>query len=138
MAAASVSNVERPELGFESMSHFALDTDDLADMLQNMDFCSGQTHATVDTVQVTAPAQTPGQEEDEEDVDRELKCSSDLFNTDKTEQVDSKPTKDKRGHLEYLSFQALDLGRIVVLEKLHFRPETEILCSSVHIQQKLQ
>lgn len=87
---------------------------------------------------MTAPAQTPGQEEDEEDVDRELKCSSDLFNTDKTEQVDSKPTKDKRGHLEYLSFQALDLGRIVVLEKLHFRPETEILCSSVHIQQKLQ
>uniref|UniRef100_A0A3Q1GNI4 Tripartite motif-containing protein 54 n=1 Tax=Acanthochromis polyacanthus TaxID=80966 RepID=A0A3Q1GNI4_9TELE len=34
------SNIERPELGYESMSHFIVDTDDLADMLRNIDFCS--------------------------------------------------------------------------------------------------
>nr|XP_019960581.1 PREDICTED: tripartite motif-containing protein 54 [Paralichthys olivaceus] len=39
--AARASNVERPELGCESMSHFFIDTDDLMDMLQRMDFCSG-------------------------------------------------------------------------------------------------
>ncbi|XP_035534567.1 tripartite motif-containing protein 54 isoform X1 [Morone saxatilis] len=40
-ATARATNVERPELGYESMSHFAIDTDDLAVMLMNMDFCSG-------------------------------------------------------------------------------------------------
>ncbi|XP_070705366.1 tripartite motif-containing protein 54 [Pempheris klunzingeri] len=38
---ARASNVERPELGYESMSHFVIDTDDLAVMLRNIDFCSG-------------------------------------------------------------------------------------------------
>uniref|UniRef100_A0A3P8SZL7 Tripartite motif-containing protein 54 n=1 Tax=Amphiprion percula TaxID=161767 RepID=A0A3P8SZL7_AMPPE len=37
---ARASNIERPELGYESMSHFMVDTDDLADMLRNIDFCS--------------------------------------------------------------------------------------------------
>ncbi|XP_068433262.1 tripartite motif-containing protein 54 [Clinocottus analis] len=32
------SNMERPELGYEDMSHFVMDTDELADMLRNMDF----------------------------------------------------------------------------------------------------
>lgn len=43
-AAARDSNTERPELGYESMSHFVVDTDDLAVMLTNIDFCSG-THS---------------------------------------------------------------------------------------------
>lgn len=38
---ARASNMERPELGYESMSHFVIDTDDLTDMLKNIDFCSG-------------------------------------------------------------------------------------------------
>ncbi|XP_017290419.1 tripartite motif-containing protein 54 isoform X1 [Kryptolebias marmoratus] len=33
------SGVERLELGFESMNHFVLDTDHMADVLRNMDFC---------------------------------------------------------------------------------------------------
>ncbi|XP_036943209.1 tripartite motif-containing protein 54 isoform X1 [Acanthopagrus latus] len=40
-AAARASNVERPELGYESMSHFVIDTDAAAVMLMNIDFCSG-------------------------------------------------------------------------------------------------
>uniref|UniRef100_A0A671UA45 Tripartite motif-containing protein 54 n=1 Tax=Sparus aurata TaxID=8175 RepID=A0A671UA45_SPAAU len=40
-AAARASNMERPELGYESMSHFVIDTDDAAVMLMNIDFCSG-------------------------------------------------------------------------------------------------
>ncbi|XP_062267985.1 tripartite motif-containing protein 54 [Platichthys flesus] len=51
---ARASNVERPQLGFESMSHFSIDTDHLTEMLQNMDFCSGV-----------------GDEEDSEDVGEE-------------------------------------------------------------------
>ncbi|CAB1458094.1 unnamed protein product [Pleuronectes platessa] len=51
---ARASNVERPELGFESMSHFSIDTDHLTEMLHNMDFCSGV-----------------GDEEDSEDVGEE-------------------------------------------------------------------
>ncbi|XP_039981843.1 tripartite motif-containing protein 54 [Xiphias gladius] len=39
-AMARASDLERPELGYESMSHFGVDTDDLADMLRNIDFCS--------------------------------------------------------------------------------------------------
>ncbi|CAJ1077915.1 tripartite motif-containing protein 54 [Xyrichtys novacula] len=39
-ASAQVSHMERPELGFESMNHFTIDTDDLAVMLMNIDFCS--------------------------------------------------------------------------------------------------
>ncbi|KAG7219088.1 hypothetical protein INR49_004146 [Caranx melampygus] len=38
---ARTSNMVRPELGYQSMSHFVIDTDDLADMLRNIDFCSG-------------------------------------------------------------------------------------------------
>ncbi|KAG7234668.1 hypothetical protein INR49_004131 [Caranx melampygus] len=38
---ATTSNMVRPELGYQSMSHFVIDTDDLADMLRNIDFCSG-------------------------------------------------------------------------------------------------
>nr|XP_029137331.1 tripartite motif-containing protein 54 [Labrus bergylta] len=38
---ARASDIERPELGFESMSHFSIDTDDLAVMLMNIDFSSG-------------------------------------------------------------------------------------------------
>ncbi|XP_023285784.1 tripartite motif-containing protein 54 [Seriola lalandi dorsalis] len=38
---AGASDMERPELSYQSMSHFVIDTDDLADMLRNMDFCSG-------------------------------------------------------------------------------------------------
>ena len=41
-AAARASNVERPELGYESMSHFVIDTDAAAVMLMNIDFCSGR------------------------------------------------------------------------------------------------
>uniref|UniRef100_A0A4W6DES4 Tripartite motif containing 54 n=1 Tax=Lates calcarifer TaxID=8187 RepID=A0A4W6DES4_LATCA len=40
-ATARASNVKRPELGYENMSHFVIDTDDLADMLRNIDFCPG-------------------------------------------------------------------------------------------------
>ncbi|XP_049914751.1 tripartite motif-containing protein 54 isoform X1 [Epinephelus moara] len=43
---ARTSNMERPELGYESMSHFVINTDDLAAMLKNIDFCSG-THRGV-------------------------------------------------------------------------------------------
>ncbi|XP_054474432.1 tripartite motif-containing protein 54 [Anoplopoma fimbria] len=38
---ARACNMERPELGYDNMSHFVIDTDDLADMLRNMDFSSG-------------------------------------------------------------------------------------------------
>ncbi|XP_076011067.1 tripartite motif-containing protein 54 [Genypterus blacodes] len=38
---ATASNTTRPELGYESLRHFVIDTDDLADMLRNMDFGSG-------------------------------------------------------------------------------------------------
>lgn len=38
-ATARASNIERPELGFESMSHFTIDIDNLAVMLMNIDFC---------------------------------------------------------------------------------------------------
>lgn len=42
MAAASrTSSTERPELGYELMNHFTIDTDDAAAALQNIDFCSG-------------------------------------------------------------------------------------------------
>ncbi|KAM9356343.1 tripartite motif-containing protein 54 [Pholidichthys leucotaenia] len=34
------SNMEHPDFGYENMSHFIIDTDDLADMLRNTDFCS--------------------------------------------------------------------------------------------------
>lgn len=40
-AAARASNTERPELGYENLNHFVVDTDDLAIMLTSMDFCSG-------------------------------------------------------------------------------------------------
>lgn len=39
-ATAGASNMERPELGYENMSHFVVDTDYLADLLRNIDFCS--------------------------------------------------------------------------------------------------
>lgn len=45
-AAARACNVARPELGYESMSHFVVDTDDLADVLRNIDFCSGMWNNT--------------------------------------------------------------------------------------------
>ncbi|XP_056284217.1 tripartite motif-containing protein 54 [Pseudoliparis swirei] len=35
------SDTERPELGFEDMSHLVIDTDELADMLRNIDFSPG-------------------------------------------------------------------------------------------------
>ncbi|XP_029903747.1 tripartite motif-containing protein 54 [Myripristis murdjan] len=38
---AKAHKVERPEVGYESMSHFNINTDDVAEMLRNMDFCSG-------------------------------------------------------------------------------------------------
>ncbi|TKS75392.1 Tripartite motif-containing protein 54 [Collichthys lucidus] len=40
-ATARPSNMELPELGYERMSHFVIDTDDLAVMLMNIDFCPG-------------------------------------------------------------------------------------------------
>ncbi|XP_075869183.1 tripartite motif-containing protein 54 isoform X2 [Nelusetta ayraudi] len=40
-AAARGSSAERPEPGFESMSHFVLDTEQLVVTLENMDFSSG-------------------------------------------------------------------------------------------------
>ncbi|XP_040921076.1 tripartite motif-containing protein 54 [Toxotes jaculatrix] len=40
-ATARASHVERPELGYDSMSHFVIESDDIADMLRNIDFCSG-------------------------------------------------------------------------------------------------
>ncbi|XP_042247425.1 tripartite motif-containing protein 54 isoform X1 [Thunnus maccoyii] len=40
-ATAGASSMERPELGYENMSHFVVDTDDLADMLRNIEFCPG-------------------------------------------------------------------------------------------------
>ncbi|KAK2855924.1 hypothetical protein Q5P01_004659 [Channa striata] len=39
---ARSSNVERPELGYENMSHYVIDTDDVAEMLRNIDFCAGE------------------------------------------------------------------------------------------------
>ncbi|KAM8832825.1 tripartite motif-containing protein 54 [Spinachia spinachia] len=39
--AARSSHMERPELGYEDMSHFVIDTNDLADMLRNIHFPSG-------------------------------------------------------------------------------------------------
>lgn len=42
MAAASrTSSAERPELGYEDMDHFTIDTEDAAAALQSIDFCSG-------------------------------------------------------------------------------------------------
>lgn len=38
---AGASNMKRPEIGYENMSHFVVDTDDLADTLRNIQFCSG-------------------------------------------------------------------------------------------------
>lgn len=38
---ARTSNLERPELGYESMNNFIIDTDDLTDMLRNIDFSTG-------------------------------------------------------------------------------------------------
>uniref|UniRef100_A0A667ZBM1 Tripartite motif-containing protein 54 n=1 Tax=Myripristis murdjan TaxID=586833 RepID=A0A667ZBM1_9TELE len=35
------SYLPRPEVGYESMSHFNINTDDVAEMLRNMDFCLG-------------------------------------------------------------------------------------------------
>ncbi|XP_029983760.1 tripartite motif-containing protein 54 isoform X1 [Sphaeramia orbicularis] len=35
------SNLERPELGYESMNNFVIDTDNLTDMLRNIDFSTG-------------------------------------------------------------------------------------------------
>lgn len=46
-AAARSSSTERPEPGFESMSHFVLDTEQLVVMLENMDFCSGDQNQAV-------------------------------------------------------------------------------------------
>lgn len=46
-AAAASSSAERPEPGFESMSHFVLDTEQLVVMLENMDFCSGNQNQAV-------------------------------------------------------------------------------------------
>uniref|UniRef100_A0A8C3G6A9 RING-type E3 ubiquitin transferase n=1 Tax=Cyclopterus lumpus TaxID=8103 RepID=A0A8C3G6A9_CYCLU len=43
-ATARDSNMERPELGYENMSHFVIDTDDLADVLRNIDFSPGVGH----------------------------------------------------------------------------------------------
>uniref|UniRef100_A0A8C3A5N2 Tripartite motif-containing protein 54 n=1 Tax=Cyclopterus lumpus TaxID=8103 RepID=A0A8C3A5N2_CYCLU len=40
------SNMERPELGYENMSHFVIDTDDLADVLRNIDFSPGTCRGT--------------------------------------------------------------------------------------------
>lgn len=40
-ATARASDIERLELGYESMSHFAIDTDDIAVTLMNIDFCPG-------------------------------------------------------------------------------------------------
>ncbi|KAM3603254.1 uncharacterized protein V6R79_019416 [Siganus canaliculatus] len=39
-ATARASTLERPELGFETMDHFTVDTDAVAVMLMNIDFCS--------------------------------------------------------------------------------------------------
>ncbi|XP_041814539.1 tripartite motif-containing protein 54 [Chelmon rostratus] len=41
-AAARASNTQRPQLAYERMSHLVLDTDELAVMLMNMDFCCGE------------------------------------------------------------------------------------------------
>jgi len=40
------SNIERLELGYQSMDHFTVDTDDVADMLGNMNFCSSMCNNT--------------------------------------------------------------------------------------------
>nr|XP_046228806.1 tripartite motif-containing protein 54 [Scatophagus argus] len=40
-AAARASNLQRPELGYENMSHLVIDVDGLAAMLMNVDFSSG-------------------------------------------------------------------------------------------------
>ncbi|XP_039874539.1 tripartite motif-containing protein 54 [Simochromis diagramma] len=40
-AMARASKLELPELGYESMSHFIIDIDDLADTLRNISFCCG-------------------------------------------------------------------------------------------------
>ncbi|XP_054872085.1 tripartite motif-containing protein 54 isoform X5 [Amphiprion ocellaris] len=50
-ATARASNIERPELGYESMSHFMVDTDDLADMLRNIDFCSSMSNTKAHLLQ---------------------------------------------------------------------------------------
>uniref|UniRef100_A0A3Q0QZP2 RING-type E3 ubiquitin transferase n=1 Tax=Amphilophus citrinellus TaxID=61819 RepID=A0A3Q0QZP2_AMPCI len=54
------SKLELPELGYESMSHFVIDIDDLADMLGNIDFCSS----------------APDDEEDFEEVEEEFDFGS--------------------------------------------------------------
>ncbi|XP_042359418.1 tripartite motif-containing protein 54 [Plectropomus leopardus] len=59
---ARAANMERPELGYESMSHFVIDTDDLIDMLKNIDFCSGM--------------RDDGEEDPEEDEESELDFNS--------------------------------------------------------------
>ncbi|KAG7509320.1 tripartite motif-containing protein 54 [Solea senegalensis] len=38
---ARTSNIERPSVSYENMSHFGVDIEDVADMLSNIDFCSG-------------------------------------------------------------------------------------------------
>ncbi|XP_056150174.1 tripartite motif-containing protein 54 [Lampris incognitus] len=40
-ATAKASKMEHPELGYESMSHFTIHTDDVTTMLRNIDFCLG-------------------------------------------------------------------------------------------------
>lgn len=40
-AMARASKLELPELGYESMSHFLIDIDDLAVKLRNINFCCG-------------------------------------------------------------------------------------------------
>ncbi|KAI4798407.1 hypothetical protein KUCAC02_022069 [Chaenocephalus aceratus] len=43
------THASRPEVRFESASHFVLDTDDLAELLRNIHFSSGNTSLTKDT-----------------------------------------------------------------------------------------
>lgn len=52
--------MELPELGYESMSHFVIDIDDLADTLRNINFCCS----------------VAGDEEDFEEVEEELDFGS--------------------------------------------------------------
>ena len=39
--AARASDMERPELGYESLSHLVICTDNMAAALTTIDFCSG-------------------------------------------------------------------------------------------------
>ncbi|XP_030577706.1 tripartite motif-containing protein 54 [Archocentrus centrarchus] len=59
-AMARASKLELPELGYESMSHFVIDIEDLADMLGNIDFSSS----------------APDGEEDFEEVEEEFDFGS--------------------------------------------------------------